>query len=146
MLRPAHQREQRHDLRGMARGAAHRADAALQRRDAFLQHGDGGVGQARIDEADLLQVEQRRGMVGVAEHIGGGLVDRRLARAGGRVGPGACVDLERVEAVVRCTQNSLVMRISGYTAAPLAAANGRLADRNRPAGQGLAVAKAPRGA
>jgi len=38
-------------------------------------------------------------MVGVAEHIGGRLVDRRLARAGRRVGPGTGMDLQRVETV-----------------------------------------------
>ena len=71
----------------------------LERRDAFLQHGDRGIGQARVDEPDLLQVEQRRRMVRIAEHIGGGLIDRRLPRAGGRIGTRARVDLKRVEAV-----------------------------------------------
>ena len=59
---------------------------------------DGGVRQARIDVADFLQVEELGGMVRVAEDIGGGLVDRHLPRARGRVGLGARVDLQRVEA------------------------------------------------
>ncbi len=51
-----------------ARGADG-ADAALERRDALLQHRDGGIGDARIDVAGLLQVEQRRGVVAVAEDV-----------------------------------------------------------------------------
>ena len=101
MLQPRrHQREERHDLRRVARGAADRRRRRL-RASAMRSCSarDGRVGQARIDVADFLQVEERRGVVGVAEHIGRGLVDRRLARAGGRVGPGACVDLQRVEAL-----------------------------------------------
>ena len=39
------------------------------------------------------------GVVGVPELIGGGLVDRHLPRASGRVGGGARVDGERVEAL-----------------------------------------------
>jgi hypothetical protein len=96
-----HDREKRHDLRRVARRAADRADAALERGDAFLQHGDRGIGQARVDEAHFLKVEQRRRVLGIAEDIGRGLVDRGLPRAGGRVGSGAGVDLERIEAVGR---------------------------------------------
>ena len=36
-------------------------------------------------------------VVGVAELVGGGLVDRHLPRAGGRVGRGARMDLQRIE-------------------------------------------------
>ena len=94
-----HQREQRHDLRRVPRRTADSADAAFQRGDAFLQHRHGGVGQAGIDVAHLLQVEERGGVVGVAEHVGRGLVDRHLPRAGGRIGACPGVDLQRVEAV-----------------------------------------------
>src|SRR5690242_15246505 len=38
-------------------------------------------------------------MVGVAKDVSRGLVDRGLARAGGGVGAGACMDLQGVEAV-----------------------------------------------
>ncbi len=44
-----------------------------------------------------LQVEQRGGVVGVAEDIGGGLVDRHRARAGGRIGLLAGMQAQRVE-------------------------------------------------
>ena len=43
-----------------------------------------GLVRRRVDVAELLQVEQRRGMVDVVEHVGGGLVDRDRAGAGGR--------------------------------------------------------------
>ena len=37
-------------------------------------------------------------MLGVVEHVGGGLVDRHGARAGGRIGPLPRVQAERIEA------------------------------------------------
>jgi len=93
-----HQRIERHDLRRVSRRGADSPHATLQRRQTLAQGGDGRVGQARIDIADFLQVEQSRGMVGIAKDIGGGLVDRNLAGAGGRIGARARVDLKRVEA------------------------------------------------
>ena len=82
-----HQRGDGEMQRRLAAGGRHRADAAFQRRDALLQHGDGRVGDARIDVPGPLQVEQRGRVLGVVEHVGGGLVDRHGARAGGRIGP-----------------------------------------------------------
>mmetsp|Transcript_24127 Transcript_24127/g.44834 ORF Transcript_24127/g.44834 Transcript_24127/m.44834 type:complete len:218 (-) Transcript_24127:10062-10715(-) len=95
----AHQREQRHDLCGMTRGTAHAADTALKGGDPFLQHGHRWVGQAGIDVSDLLQVKEGGGVLCIAEHIGGRLVDRRLTRACGRVWPCACVNLKGIKAV-----------------------------------------------
>ena len=94
-----HQREERHDLRGVARGGGDRADPALQRCDALLQHRHGGVGQPGIDIADLLEVEEGGGMVGIAEYVTGGLVDRRLPRTGRRIGAAAGVNMQRVKAI-----------------------------------------------
>ena len=74
-----------------------RRRAAFQRRDALFQHRLRRVHDARIDVAERLQVEQRGGMIGIVEDKGGGLVDRRGARAGGRIGLGAGMDGERVE-------------------------------------------------
>ena len=71
--------------------------AAFEGRDAFGERLQGGVGQAGIDVADFLQVEEPCGAVGIAERIGRGLVDRHLPRAGGRVRLGAGMDLKRVE-------------------------------------------------
>ena len=84
--------------RRLAAGGGDRADAALQRRDALLQHGHGRVGDARIDVPGALQVEQAGRVLGVVEHVGRGLVDRHGARAGGRIGPLAGMQRERVEA------------------------------------------------
>ena len=94
-----HQREKRHDLRRVTRGAADRADTAFEGGDTFLEHGDGRVRQPRIDVADFLQVEERRGVFCIAKHIGRCLVNRRLPRACCRVRAGARVDLQRVKAI-----------------------------------------------
>ena len=94
-----HQREEGEHLRGMARGGDGAAAAAFQRREPRLERGIGRVGQPRIDEAHGLQVEQRRGMVGIVEDIGRGLVDRQGARAGRRIGRGAGMQRQGLEAV-----------------------------------------------
>ena len=94
-----HQREERHDLCGMPRRAADGSRTALERGDAFLQDGNRGVGQARIDEAHFLKVEEGSRVIGVAKDEGGRLVDRRLTRAGGRIGPRSGMNLQCVEAV-----------------------------------------------
>ena len=93
-----HQRVKRHRLRGMAGGDAERRWRALQRGDALLQRGGRGIGDAGVDVAERLQAEQRGRVIDVVEHEGGGLVDRRDPRAGGRVRPGAGVDRKGREA------------------------------------------------
>ena len=55
-------------LRRVPRGYGKRRRAALQRRDALLEHGLGRVVDARIDVAEGLEVEQRRGVIDVLEH------------------------------------------------------------------------------
>ena len=50
-----------------------------------------------LDIAKRLQAEQRGGVIDVVEDEGRRLVDRRGARAGGRVGLGAGMDGQRVE-------------------------------------------------
>ena len=77
---------QHHHLRGVARGDGKRRGAALERGDALFQHRVGGIADAGIDVAERLQPEQRGGMVGVVEHKGRGLIDRRRPRAGGGIG------------------------------------------------------------
>ncbi len=62
--------------RGLARGGGQRADAALQRRGAGLQHGDRGVAGARVGEAGLLQREELGGGGVVGELERCGVVDR----------------------------------------------------------------------
>ena len=95
-----HEVKTRHELRGVAARDRAGGGAALECGDALLQHRDGRVGDARVDVAEALQVEQGCRMVGIVEHVGGGLIDRRRARAGGRIRRGAGVNRQRLEAVV----------------------------------------------
>lgn len=76
----------------VAGGDRKRRRAAFQRRDALFQHRAGWVADARVDIAEGLQAEQRRGMVDIVEDEGCCLVDWRRARACGRVGLRAGVD------------------------------------------------------
>jgi hypothetical protein len=95
-----HEIEECYDLRGMTarHGAGRRA--ALERRDPLLEHRHGRVGEARVDVAEALQVEERGGMIGVVEDEGGGLVDGCRARAGRGIGRRPGMDRQRLEAVV----------------------------------------------
>ena len=77
---------------GHAGGDGQCADAAFQRRHAFLEHGVGRVHDARVDIAGDFQVEQVGTVLGVVEGEGAGLVDRHRHRLGGRVGAIAGVD------------------------------------------------------
>jgi hypothetical protein len=86
--------------RGLSARGGDRADAAFERRDALFEHGVRRVRDARIDVAGALHVEERGGVVGVAEHERRRLVDRRRAGAGHRVGLLTGVQRERVEAEV----------------------------------------------
>ena len=62
------------------------SDAALERRDALLEHVLRGVGQTAIDVSGVGQTEAVSGVLAVAEDVGGGLVDGDGAGIGGGVG------------------------------------------------------------
>ena len=96
-----HQGEEDQELRGMPRGGGEGGAAAFEARDPLFQHRDRRVGQPRIDVAEIVQVEERGGVVDIVEHIGGGLIDRRRAGAGHRVGRGAGMNGARLEPVGR---------------------------------------------
>jgi hypothetical protein len=81
----AAQREDGGDFGRLAGGGGQRRAPALDRRHAFLEHRHRRVGDARVDVAEGLQVEQAGGVLGGVEDERGGLVDRRGARAGGRI-------------------------------------------------------------
>ena len=83
----------------MARGRGDRGAATFEAGDAFFQHRHGRVVEARIDVAEIVQVEEAGGVIDIVEHVRGGLVDRRRARAGDRVGRGAGMDRARLETV-----------------------------------------------
>src|SRR4030067_795089 len=69
-----------------ARVSTRTAPPSLEGGDALLERRNGRVGQARIDVAEGRQVEQRGRVVDVVEDIGGRVIDRHDAGAGGRVG------------------------------------------------------------
>ena len=120
---------------GLAGGGGDRADAALERRDPFLEHGDRRVRDPRVDVPGFLQVEQPRGVVRVAEHVGRRVVDRHRARPGGGVGPLAGVKRKRVELVEpvaahgRCLPVASCLRRTASVAGPGFAVCGRVALR-----------------
>ena len=94
-----HQREEDQELRRVARRGGDRGSAALEGRDPFLKHRDGRVGQTGIDVAEIVEIEERGGMVDVVEHISRRLIDWGRARAGRRIGRGAGMDCAGLEAV-----------------------------------------------
>ena len=73
-------------LTARAPGCRRPCAAALERGDARLEHGLGRVHDPGVDVADLGQREQVGRVLGVAELVAGGLVDRHGPGAGGRVG------------------------------------------------------------
>jgi hypothetical protein len=94
---------QRQVQRGLAAGGGDAGHAAFERGDAFFEHGIGRIRDARIDVARALHIEQRRRMVGVAQGERGREVDGRGACAGGRVGAGAGVQRQGIEAGIAGT-------------------------------------------
>ena len=80
------------------------ADAAVERRQALLQHVVGGVHQPRVDVAEFLQTEQIGGVLGALEHVARCGVDGNRARRGGGVGLLSGVEGQRSEAgfLFRC--------------------------------------------
>ena len=88
-----------------------RRRAVLQRSDPLFQNRAGRVADAGVDVAEGLQAEERGGVVHVVEHEGGGLIDRRGARAGGGVGRRAGVDRKRREAGLAVSHRKNLQRI-----------------------------------
>ncbi len=91
----AHQGDDGEVQRRLSRRRRHRAEPAFECGDAFFEDRDGRVRDARIDVAGALEVEEGGGMVRIAKHIGGRLVDRHRPRAGRRVGLLAGMEAER---------------------------------------------------
>ena len=87
-------------LRAMAGAGAQPRGAVLEPGDTLLEHRDRRVGKARVYVAEGLQVEQRRRLVDIVEHVGGGLEDRRRPRSRGGVGRGAGMDGQGLEPVL----------------------------------------------
>ena len=85
------------DRQGARRLAARhrqRRDAALERRDALLQHVVGRVHDARVDVAEFLEPEQVGGVVGALELVRRRLIDRHRDRARAGIGAPSGVESE----------------------------------------------------
>ena len=112
----AAQREDGGHLRGLAGRGRERRAAALDRRHALLEHRHRRVGDARVDVAEGLQVEEARGVVGRVEHERGRLVDRRGARAGRGVGDLPGVQAQRLDAELAvCHRSDSIASTRGVT-------------------------------
>src|SRR5215469_14812348 len=79
---------------------------AFERRDALLEHRGRWITDPRVDVAERLQAKQRSSMIDAFKDIGRRLIDRRGARAGGRIGLGAGMNGERGKA-----RNTFVHRV-----------------------------------
>ena len=85
-----------------AGGNGQRGNAALQSRDALFKNILGGVGQAAVDVALGPQGKAVSGILGIGEHIGGGLVDGHRTGIGDGIGLLlANVQLKGLEFIVR---------------------------------------------
>ena len=71
--------------------------AALEFRDALLEHIVGGVHEAGVDVAQLAEAEEVRGVLGVAEDIRAGAVEGHRAGHGGGIGGGTPVEADGFE-------------------------------------------------
>ncbi len=92
------EREQRSGLRGEAAGESHRAAAALQARDALLEHRQRRIHDPRVSVAVFLQIEVGGGGGGVLEDVARGLKNRHGPRSGVRIRTLTGVNLAGVKA------------------------------------------------
>ena len=63
-------------------GRADRTDAAFERGDAFFQYGHGRIRNTAVDVSGAFEIEQRRGLVRVAEDERRCLINRLCPRDG----------------------------------------------------------------
>ena len=83
-----------------------------------LQHLLGGVGEAAVDVARLLQGKAGGSVGGVREDVGGGLIDRDRPGAGGRVGVLLSgVELESLKVIGGVLAMGSILSVSGKWAA-----------------------------
>ena len=71
---------------GGARGDGEASNATLERGDTVLENALGGVGQTAVDVTGVGKTKAVSGVLGVAEHIARGLVDRHGTGVGCRIG------------------------------------------------------------
>ncbi len=126
--------EQGDRLGRLPRRDQQRTHAPLQAGDPLLDRVRRRVHQPRVDVAELLEPEQVRGVLGVLEDVGRGLVDRQGPGAGLGVGGLACMDLSGLEGPAVAHRNLLLPRgpargprLPGTTSVP-----GRVITRGTP--------------
>ena len=81
-----HQAAESQELRRLSAGGGQGGHAAFERRHALLEDVGGGIHDAGVNVAELLEREEFGGVGGVVEDEGGALVDGHGARVGGLVG------------------------------------------------------------
>src|SRR4029077_14001626 len=108
----------------------HRADPLLERGEPLLEHRRRRIGDARVDVAGTLEVEQPGGMIGVVEQVRAGLVDRLRARTRHRIGMLPGMQAQRLEGGRLWRGHSVLL---GRIAANMLALNARAANLSRPA-------------
>ncbi len=86
MIAGAQQRGDGKMHRRHAACGAHGADAVFERRKPLFQHRRRRIGNPRVDVAGALQIEQTGRVIGIVEHVRGGLIDRDGARTCHRIG------------------------------------------------------------
>ena len=89
-------------LGGLAGCDGEPGHATLQRSDPLLQHVGGGIHQAGVDVAELLEAEEARGVVRIVEDVRGGLVDGHGARVGRGVHHLTGVNCKRGKMLLGC--------------------------------------------
>ena len=131
--------QQRQRLRRLPAGHRHRRRAALQLRDAPLEHVGRRVHDARVDVAELLEPEQAGRVLRPVEHVARGGVDRHRAGVGGGVG-----DLLRaVHGAGAQAQLGGRLFDDAHLASPRVCGYGRKKARPSPWGEGRAGSDLP---
>jgi hypothetical protein len=97
--------------RGLARGDGHRAGAPLDCGDALLEDVGRRIHQPGVDVAEFLQGEKIRRVLGALEDVGGRLIDRHGAGAGGRVGNLARMQGQRAEVLFGCAHGEVFLEV-----------------------------------
>ncbi len=88
------------ELSRLTGGCGHSGGSAFEGCDAFLEHIRRRVHDPGVDISEILQREQRGGMLGVVEHIGCGLIDGHGTRIGRWVRRLTCMKLQGFEFVL----------------------------------------------
>ena len=89
--------EQGNHLRSHAAACGHSGSATFECRNTFFQYSYRGIGQAGVDVAKGLQVEQACCVLRAVKHIGAGLVNRYSTAACSGIGNLPCMKAQGVK-------------------------------------------------